>query len=50
MAEDEEDYPLHESVFNGDIDKVIKLLEISDVSKKDKHGKYHLLPSFLYII
>ena len=39
MADEEEEYSLHESVFNGEIDKVSKLLQNCDVAKKDKHGK-----------
>ncbi|KAF2366596.1 Ankyrin repeat-containing domain [Trinorchestia longiramus] len=38
MADAAEDFPLHESVFNGNIEKVTKLLETCDISKKDKHG------------
>ncbi|XP_064605134.1 ankyrin repeat domain-containing protein 13C-A-like [Liolophura sinensis] len=31
-------FPLHESVFNGDIRKVSQLLRTHDVSQKDSHG------------
>ena len=39
MAEDaEENYPLHESIFNGDLARLSKLLRSCDVTKKDIHG------------
>lgn len=34
----EEDYPLHECVFGGDVRKLSSLLRYHDVTKKDKHG------------
>ena len=40
MEDGEESYPLHESIFKGDIATVSKLLRTCDVSKKDKHGIY----------
>lgn len=38
----EGEYPLHESVFHGDLKRVSKLLRIEDVTKKDIHGKFFL--------
>lgn len=41
MAEDQE-YPLHECVFSGDLRKLSALLRSNnDIGKKDKHGKFH---------
>ena len=40
MADDNNCYDLHESVFNGDIKRVSSLLRTCDVAKKDKHGMY----------
>jgi hypothetical protein len=37
MAEEDE-FPLHQSVFSGDLKQVSKLLRTEDVSKKDMHG------------
>uniref|UniRef100_X1YYW8 Ankyrin repeat domain-containing protein n=1 Tax=Capitella teleta TaxID=283909 RepID=X1YYW8_CAPTE len=36
MAEDK--YPLHESIFRGDLKRVSKLLRTEDIAKKDVHG------------
>ena len=33
-------YPLHECVFRNDIRQLSSLLRTSDISQKDKHGKY----------
>lgn len=33
-----EDFPLHHSVFNGDVKLVSKLIRVHDVSQKDVHG------------
>lgn len=41
MADDNNSYELHESVFNGDIRRVSALIRTYDVAKKDKHGKDH---------
>lgn len=38
MADDNNSYELHESVFNGDTRRVSALIRTYDVSKKDKHG------------
>ncbi|KAK2168882.1 hypothetical protein LSH36_13g02106 [Paralvinella palmiformis] len=38
MEASEESYPLHESIFKGDIATVSKLLRTCDVCRKDKHG------------
>ena len=35
-----DDLALHESVFNGDIKQVSKLLRTYDATKKDKHGMF----------
>jgi len=40
MEASEESYPLHESIFKGDIATVSKLLRTCDVCRKDKHGNY----------
>ncbi|KAK4316799.1 hypothetical protein Pmani_012057 [Petrolisthes manimaculis] len=38
MADDNNSYELHESVFNGDTRRVSALIRTYDVAKKDKHG------------
>ncbi|XP_076063246.1 ankyrin repeat domain-containing protein 13C isoform X2 [Oratosquilla oratoria] len=38
MADDENSFELHESVFRGDIRRVSQLIRNHDVAKKDKHG------------
>lgn len=45
MAENDDDSsttscPLHQCIFSGDIRKLSQLLRTTDVSAKDKHGKY----------
>lgn len=45
MAEENDIYPLHESVFKNDIKKLSRLLRKYDVSQKDKHGKYFKIVS-----
>ncbi|KAL4705025.1 hypothetical protein ACJJTC_009813 [Scirpophaga incertulas] len=35
---EENSYPLHECVFNGDVRKLSSCLRFNDVSRKDKHG------------
>lgn len=37
MAEEQE-YPLHECIFSGDLRKLSALLRSNDIAKKDKHG------------
>lgn len=40
MAEvEDQEYPLHECIFNGDLKRLSALLRLHDISKKDKHGK-----------
>lgn len=36
---DNQNFPLHECVFSGNIRKLSQLLRTNDVAKKDKHGK-----------
>ena len=36
------DFPLHQSVFDGDLKKVSKLLRTHDVAQKDKHGNTNI--------
>lgn len=41
MAEDQQ-YPLHECVFSGDLRKLSALLRSdNDIAKKDKHGRLY---------
>lgn len=42
MAEEHElpSYPLHECVFEGDVQEFSRLMRTEDLSRKDKHGKY----------
>lgn len=39
MAEEQHlSYPLHECVFEGDVQKFARLMRTEDLSRKDKHG------------
>ncbi|KAL0277151.1 UNVERIFIED_CONTAM: hypothetical protein PYX00_004527 [Menopon gallinae] len=38
MADESENFPLHECVFRGDVRKLSLLIRINDIAKKDKHG------------
>jgi len=39
MAEEEHlSYPLHECVFEGDVQKFARMMRTEDLSRKDKHG------------
>lgn len=33
-------YPLHECVFQGDVQEFARLMRSEDLSRKDKHGTY----------
>ena len=35
------EFPLHKSVFNGDIQNVSKLIRTCDVSQRDVHGNVY---------
>lgn len=39
MAEEQNlSYPLHECVFEGDVQKFARMMRTEDLSRKDKHG------------
>lgn len=42
MAEEEQlsSYPLHECVFEGDVQEFARMMRTEDLSRKDKHGTY----------
>lgn len=35
---DEQEYPLHECIFSGDLRRLSALLRSHDIAQKDKHG------------
>lgn len=41
MAEEQDlsAYPLHECVFEGDVQEFARMMRTEDLSRKDKHGK-----------
>ena len=39
-ATSKEDFPLHYAVFQGDLEAVQKLVDVSNVNSLDTHGKY----------